>query len=86
MASITDSIREVLSRSVNLTVDVDSLGDEDNLYLVGLTSHGVVNMLVELEDHLQIELPDTLLHRDTFSSIAALREAVLSTGLVEDAR
>ena len=68
------------------TVDVDSLGDEDNLYLVGLTSHGVVNVLVELEDHLQIELPDTLLHRDTFSSIAALREAVLSTGLVEDAR
>ena len=61
MASITDSIREVLSRSVNLTVDVDSLGDEDNLYLVGLTSHGVVNVLVELEDHLQIELPDTLL-------------------------
>ena len=62
---------------------MNALRDEDNLYLVGLTSHGVVNVLVELEDYFDIELPDTLLHRDTFSSIGALRDAVLSTGLVE---
>ena len=50
MSSVTDSIREVLASAVNLTVDVADLGDDDNLYLVGLTSHGVVNVLVELED------------------------------------
>ena len=84
MSSITDAIREVISSAVNLTVDVDSLADDDNLYLVGLTSHGVVNVLVELEDRLGIEMPDSLLQRDTFSSISALRDAVLSAGAVED--
>ena len=84
MSSVTDSIREVLASAVNLTVDVADLGDDDNLYLVGLTSHGVVNVLVELEDRLEIELPDSLLQRDTFSSISALRDAVMSTGLIED--
>ena len=84
MSSVTDSIREVLASAVNLTVDVADLGDDDNLYLVGLTSHGVVNVLVELEDRLEIELPDSLLQRDTFSSISALRDAVLSAGAVED--
>lgn len=84
MSSINDAIREVISSAVHLTVDVETLGDDDNLYLVGLTSHGVVNVLVELEDRLEIELPDALLQRDTFASISALRNAVVSTGLVED--
>ena len=44
----------------------------------------MVNVLVELEDRLEIELPDALLQRDTFASISALRNAVVSTGLVED--
>jgi acyl carrier protein len=84
VSSINDAIREVISSAVHLTVDVETLGDDDNLYLVGLTSHGVVNVLVELEDRLEIELPDALLQRDTFASISALRNAVVSTGLVED--
>ena len=84
MSSINDAIREVISSAVHLTVDVETLGDDDNLYLVGLTSNGVVNVLVELEDRLEIELPDALLQRDTFASISALRNAVVSTGLVED--
>ena len=37
MSSINDAIREVISSAVHLTVDVETLGDDDNLYLVGLT-------------------------------------------------
>ncbi|WP_022900955.1 acyl carrier protein [Humibacter albus] len=85
MPSTTDTIREVLNDVARLTADATTFGENDDLYQRGLTSHATVNVLMGIEDAFDIELPDTLLRRDTFSSIAALRDAVLSCGVEETA-
>jgi acyl carrier protein len=85
VSAITDGIREVLNSSTKLAVDSATLGDDDNLYQQGLTSHAVVNVLMGLEDRFDVELPDALLRRDTFESINSLRAALASCGVTDDA-
>jgi acyl carrier protein len=84
MSTITDSIREVLNSSARLAVDSTTLSDDDNLYQQGLTSHAVVNVLLGLEDAFDIELPDSLLRRDTFESVTSLRQALATCGVTDD--
>lgn len=69
-------IRAVLSEYGRLPVDVATLGDHDDLYRAGLTSHASVNVMLALEDAFDIEFPDALLRKSTFESISAIREAV----------
>lgn len=76
-----ESIRRVIAEQANLPVDVASLGDDDDLYAAGLTSHAVVNVMLALEDELDVELPEALLRKSTFRSVASLNEAF--AGLVE---
>jgi acyl carrier protein len=84
VSTITDGIREVLNASARLAVDSTTLGDDDNLYQQGLTSHAVVNVLMGLEDKFDVELPDALLRRDTFESVTSLREALASCGVTDE--
>jgi acyl carrier protein len=83
--SIKDGIREVLNSYARLTVDATTLGDDDNLYQQGLTSHAVVNVLMGLEDRFDVELPDSLLRRDTFESVTALTAALGTCGVADEA-
>ena len=76
--TMTDDIRAVLRDHGRLAVDVDSLGDESNLYDSGLTSHASVSLMLALEERFDIEFPDRMLRRSVFASIAAIR-----TGLEE---
>jgi acyl carrier protein len=59
-----------------LAVDIASLTDEDDLYRAGLTSHASVNLMLALEDAFDIEFPERLLRRQTFESVAAMRDAI----------
>ena len=85
MSTITDAIREVLNSSARLAVDSATVGDDDNLYQQGLTSHAVVNVLMGIEDEFDIEFPDALLRRDTFESVNSLRAALASCGVTDEA-
>ena len=78
---MNESIRRVVAEHGNLPVDVASLGDDDDLYAAGLTSHAVVNVMLALEDELGVELPEALLRKSTFRSVSSLHEAF--AGLVE---
>jgi acyl carrier protein len=71
-----DRIREVIAQHGRLAVDVASLSDTDDLYRAGLTSHASVNLMLALEDAFGIEFPERLLRRQTFGSVAAIREAI----------
>jgi acyl carrier protein len=71
--TITDDIRAVLRDFGRLTVDVDRLADDTNLYDSGLTSHASVNLMLALEERFDIEFPDRMLRRGVFASIAAIR-------------
>jgi acyl carrier protein len=72
----TDPIRDVLASHGRLAVDVSALDDRDDLYAAGLTSHASVNVMLGLEDAFDIEFPEHLLRKTTFSSVASIRGAL----------
>lgn len=76
MTAVTDQIREVIRDGGALPVDIATLGDSDDLYAAGLTSHATVNLMLGLEEKFDIEFPDRLLRRRTFESIAAIGTAI----------
>ena len=71
-----DSVRSILSKHGRLTADVSSLENDSDLYNAGLTSLATVGLMLALEDEFDIEFPDSMLSRKTFSSIEAITEAI----------
>ncbi len=76
MSDAGTMIREVLQANGRLPVSALSLRDDDDLYQNGLSSHASVNVMLALENAFDVEFPDVLLRRDTFKSVAAIREAL----------
>ncbi len=54
-----------------MTIDAES-----DLFAAGMTSHASVNVMLALEDELDIEFPERLLKKSTFSSIASILDAL----------
>ena len=73
---MTDRIRKILADHARLTVPVESLGETDDLYQAGMTSHASVQVMLALEDEFDIEFPDAMLKRSVFESIANMADAV----------
>ena len=46
------------------------------LYAAGLTSHASVNVMLALEDAFDLEFPERLLKKATFSSLGSIVEAI----------
>ncbi|MDQ1724114.1 MAG: hypothetical protein QOG52_1142 [Frankiaceae bacterium] len=55
---------------------IDALTDDTDLYEAGMTSHASVTVMLAIEDTFDIEFPERLLRKATFSSVAAIRDAV----------
>lgn len=75
MSDRTEQIRDVLVQHGRLN-DAATLAEEQSLYNAGLTSHASVNVMLALEEHFDVEFPETLLKRSTFESISSLRSAL----------
>ena len=71
-----DQIRAVLAEHGRLAVDATTVGDNDDLYQAGLTSHASVNVMLALEDAFDVEFPEHMLRKQTFESIEAIRGAI----------
>jgi acyl carrier protein len=76
-----DQIRNVLSEHARLPVNISSLGDDDDLYQAGLTSHASINVMLALEDMFDLEFPDEMLRKSTFESVSAIRSALAQLGV-----
>jgi acyl carrier protein len=76
MTPHSEHIRAILADHARLLVDVDTLSDQADLYEAGLTSLSTVNLMLALEEHFDVEFLDSMLGRKTFSSIAALADAI----------
>lgn len=76
MATRQNQIREILAENGRLAVPVESLDDNADLFAAGLDSLAIVNVLMSLEEQFDIELPDELLQRKSFSSIATIDSVV----------
>jgi acyl carrier protein len=75
---MTEEIRRIIADHGRLSVGVESLAPDTDLYQAGMTSHASVNVMLALEDHFDVEFPDSMLKRSVFESIAAI-EAALAT-------
>ncbi len=73
---MNDEIRQIIREHARLSVDVDSLAENADLYEAGMTSHASVNVMLALEDHFDIEFPDRMLKRSVFESISAIAAAL----------
>ena len=71
-----DKVRAILDQFGKLKVSADTLSPEADLYDAGLTSFASVQLMLGLEEAFDIEFPETMLNRKTFSSIAAIDRAI----------
>ena len=69
-------IRQVLRDHGRLPVDIDAVGDGDDLFQAGMSSHASVNLMLALEDTFDVEFPDEMLTRRVFSSVSEIAAAV----------
>lgn len=74
-----DQVRRVVAEAIG--VEEHRLGPEDDLYRLGLTSHGTVDLLMALEDEFEVEFPDELLRRESFSSVHSILRSLRSLGV-----
>jgi acyl carrier protein len=54
-----------------------SVGDDEDLFRAGMTSHATVNVMLALEEAFDIEFSDELLTKSTFRSVSSIQDAVL---------
>jgi len=69
-------IRNILKEHGRLTKDALALGEADDLYQAGMTSHASVNVMLALEGEFDVEFPDHMLKRSVFESIGAITSAI----------
>ncbi|KKB65012.1 acyl carrier protein [Robbsia andropogonis] len=72
-----NTLRGILLEVGNLSVPVTAIGSSDDLFAVGLTSFATVGVMLAIESAFDVEFPDSLLVRSTFTSIDALASVVL---------
>jgi acyl carrier protein len=70
------TIRKILDQHGRLSTDASDLAADSDLYNAGLTSLATVGLMLALEDEFDIEFPDSMLGRKTFSSIETILDAV----------
>ncbi len=73
---IVDAILSIVAAYGNLSTEVSSLGDDEDLFRAGMTSHASVTVMLELESRFDIEFPDDMLRKSTFESVSSIRSAV----------
>lgn len=72
-----ETIRSILAEHGRLSCEVSDLGEDSDLYRVGLTSHASVNVMLAIEDAFDVEMPDHMMRKSTFQSIASMQAAVI---------
>jgi acyl carrier protein len=69
-------IHAILKTLGRFSSDKDELSDHDDLYHRGLKSIAAMRLMLAVEDEFSIELPETILQRSLFSTVADIGQAV----------
>lgn len=76
------TIRTLLAKHGNLPIATEEIEDGADLYDAGLSSFASVQLMLALEEEFDIEFPEHLLNRKSFSSVEAIEAAL--TEILED--
>jgi len=74
--TVRDEVRRVVAEHARLSVDIGAIGDGDDLFAAGMSSHASVSLMLALEDTFDVEFPDEMLKKATFESVAAIEAAL----------
>ena len=74
---VNDRIRRLLDTLGAFAIDPGRLSDHDDLYVAGLKSLGAMRLMLAVEREFDIELPEAILHRNLFSTVAHIGAAVV---------
>jgi acyl carrier protein len=74
-APTEQAVRRALADHGRLAVDAMDVASIADLYALGLTSHATVNVMLAVENELDVEFPDELLHRSTFATVESIAAA-----------
>ncbi|HEY8125259.1 MAG TPA: acyl carrier protein [Methylocystis sp.] len=73
-----DTIRRLLQEHGRLHTPVEHLSDFDDLYSAGLTPFAAIRTMLALEEAFDVEFPVSMLRRQSFASINAIRDCISS--------
>jgi acyl carrier protein len=73
---VNNELRTIIQDVAHLEVPIDTVADGDDLYEAGLSSLNTIQLLLAIEHHFNIEVPDDMLSRQLFQSIDSLAGAV----------
>ena len=76
MESLRSRIRSILREHGSFAQDPGEIGDDADLYQLGMTSHASVRVMLALESAFEIEFPDRMLTKSVFESVAAIGRAI----------
>jgi acyl carrier protein len=79
-AALPELVRAALKAHTRLQDRALSISEQDDLYAAGMTSHCSVNLMLALESRFDLEFPDHMLTRSTFSSIGSIATVLSSLG------
>ena len=69
-------IRNVITKHGRLPCDVAGLATDADLYAAGLKSFASVQIMLALEEAFDLEFPERMLNRATFSSISSIDRSI----------
>jgi acyl carrier protein len=78
---VKEQIRQVIREHAGLPVDIETIGDDADLFQAGMTSHASVNVMIALEDTFGIEFLDSMLTREVFEKVDSIAAALESIGV-----
>jgi len=70
------AIRSLIDREAPLALPAAEISPRADLYALGLTSFGAVQLLLAVEREFHVELPRDMLKRETARSIEAILQAL----------
>ena len=82
--TVNSQIRAILGEHAKLSTDISSVGDGDDLYAAGMTSHASVTVMLGLEDEWDIEFPQQMLKKSTFATIDSITEALAELEITDE--
>ncbi|WP_372734809.1 acyl carrier protein [Nocardioides sp.] len=82
--TVKERIRAILADHAKLGTDATALSDTDDLYSAGMTSHASVTVMLACEDEWDIEFPQQMLKKSTFSSVGAIAEALAELEITDE--
>ena len=75
-AAVDEILRSIVTKVAKLPATSDVLGRDDDLFDRGLTSFACVQLMLSVEETFDIEFPDALMSRQSFTSLAKLASTI----------